>query len=143
MGQGETREEAALFSGPEDIVRCWARGIPGGCKALPIEREGQSSSIFDRRARLAHRTERYVVACAVMREAQQKLGLNETLLAVLKALLLEDLDWHAVAERAGLDDGRITADAVKHRVHRAYNAALRCVREAMDARTYRVIRAEE
>jgi len=144
----DSRRDRPLFgtrelTPEEHLLRCWATGIPGGCKAIPLEQEGSSSSLYDRRSRLADRTERYVVACAVMREAQEKLGLDETLLAVVMGMVVYELPWDKVAIAAGLDDEKLEADSVYRRARKALAGALRCVREAMEARAYRDQRAEK
>lgn len=121
-------DNAPLFTSAESVVRCWARGLRHGCKALPLEREGGTGNEVARADRLFARTERYVVACAVMRRASAA-GMGEAQARVMVALLVEDLSWHVAARLAGLDDG--TAEAVKKRVYRALQSGLRLVREAM------------
>ena len=131
MSEEHLSEEhpAPLFGSPEAVVRCWYRGIPHGCKALPLEREGGSGSEIARAGRLYDRSERYVVACAVMRRAQAA-GLTSAQEVVLVGLLVEDVSWELAADKAGLDDGS-AAETVKKRVYRALKGGLRLVREAM------------
>ena len=112
-----------LFRRAEDVVRCWARGIPCGCKALPIEREGGSNSAADRASRLFDRSERYAVACAVMRRAKDA-GLTEAQEVVLYALLHAGMSWDQAARHAGLCDDALAVDSVKRRVYRALHAGL-------------------
>ena len=122
--------EAPLFRRAEDVVRCWAGGIPGGCKALPIEREGGSGSEVARASRLFDRSERYAVACAVMRRAKAA-GLTEAQEVVLYALLHAGLSWDQAADIAGLYDEALAADSVKRRVYRSLQAGLALVAGAM------------
>jgi hypothetical protein len=120
---------APLFTSAEAVVRCWYRGIPHGCKALPLEREGGTGSELVLAGRLYDRSERYVVACAVMRRAQAA-GLSQAQEVVLVGLLVEDVSWERAAGLAGLDDGA-AVETVNKRVYRALHAGLRLVREAM------------
>ena len=119
-----------LFSSAEQVVRCWARGLPDGCKALPLEREGGTGSEMARASRLYDRSERYAVACAVMRRAKAR-GLTDTQELVLVALLHAGLSWDQAAELAGLCDESLAVDSVKRRVYRALNAGLARVAGAM------------
>jgi len=119
-------DDRPLFSTPEQIVRCWAKGIPSGCKAIPLEPEGGSGSAFARNERMFKRSEQYAVACAVMRRAF-KAGLSSEQAIVLVWLLVRDESWQRAAEAAGLDDPKISADAVSHRVYRAKAAGLRTI----------------
>lgn len=125
-----TTDDRPLFSSPEQVVRCWARGIPSGCKAIPLEPEGGTGSEMARASRLYDRSERYAVACAVVRRACS-LGLTAQQGSVLISLLWLELPWDRAAEEAGLDDPAIEAGSVKQRVYRAYHKGLRKIMEAM------------
>ncbi|MDY0063301.1 MAG: hypothetical protein RBU45_26090 [Myxococcota bacterium] len=120
-------DDRPLFHSPEEIVRCWARGIPSGSKALPLEPEGGSGSLYARQWRLFERSERYAVACAVIRRAQ----LSAEQEAIMLALYGHDLSWDQAARAAGIDDATILADSVKHRVYRARQRALDAIWWAM------------
>lgn len=122
--------ERPLFDGPEQIVRVWALGIPSGCKAIPLHPEGCSSSEQSKSDRLWRRTERYAVACAVMRRATER-GLGRSHCLVMLSLLVAGRSWHQAAEDAGLDEPGLRAEACKKRVYRALKAGIRMVAREM------------
>ena len=123
-------DDRPLFTSPEQVVRCWATGIPSGCKAIPLEPEGGSGSELARASRLYDRSERYAVACAVMRRAFTA-GLRREHAIVLVWLLVLDSPWDQAAAASGLDDEQLAAGSVKQRVYRALHAGLRAVARAM------------
>lgn len=123
-------DDRPLFLSAEQIVRCWAAGIPSGCKAIPLEPEGCSGSEYRRASRLYDRSERYAVACAVMRRAAAA-GLTRPQAVVCVHLLALDSPWDQAASAAGLDDPGIEACSVKQRVYRALHAGLRIIQGAM------------
>lgn len=123
-------DDRPLFTSAEQVVRCWATGIPSGCKAIPLEPEGGSGSELARASRLFDRSERYAVACAVMRRARAG-GLSSAHETILVALLVQERSWDQAASAAGLDDPTIAASSVKQRVYRAYHAGLRAVAREM------------
>lgn len=123
-------DDRPLFVSPEQVVRCWARGIPSGCKAIPLEPEGCSGSEYRRASRLYDRSERYAVACAVMKRAFAA-GLTHEQAIVCFFLLARDASWDQAAAAAGLDDPAIAACSVKQRVYRALHAGLRIIQGAM------------
>jgi hypothetical protein len=129
-GEAIMSDDRPLFTSPEQVVRCWATGIPSGCKALPLEPEGGSGSELARASRLYDRSERYAVACAVMRRARVG-GLTSAQEVILVALLARERSWDQAAEAAGLEDAELQADSVKQRVYRALHAGLRAVARAM------------
>ena len=126
----DTTDDRPLFRRAEDVVRCWARGIPSGCKALPIEREGGTGSEMARASRLFDRSERYAVACAVMKRAKAA-GLTAAQEVVLCALLHVGLSWDQAADLAGMGSDDVATDSVKRRVYRALHAGLSRVSGAM------------
>ena len=122
-----------LFSGPESVVSCYVLGMGTGIGGVGLDPErrptGNSHAFMER---IEHKAERLARANAIlMRAFPGGFGTHNKRWTVMVALIGYDLDWHQAAEMAGLDDGSVTAGAVRQRVYRAYHAGLRAVRGCM------------